>query len=159
MVLIKELLPNPSGDDTLGEWIRLTNTGDAKIDLSGSSLKDSGGKIFGLDGVGGISPGEVIELSRLLTGIALNNDGDEVFLLDAQGKTIDHLSYSANITEGEIVTAESFIEEVPVRESLKENAIGFGRVDYQSTIAPIFIGMSIALVCSSLVWIVAKRED
>ena len=159
MVLIKELLPNPPGDDTLNEWIRLINTGDAGVNLSGLSLKDSGGKIFKLDSAGTISPGEVIELNRGLTGIALNNDGDEVSLLGTQGEIIDHLSYSSNITEGEVVTAENFIEEVPVRELLKENAIGFGRMDYQPAFGPILIGVSIALVCSSLVWIVARRED
>ena len=159
MIFIKELFPNPSGDDTQSEWIRLINAGDTEINPNGLSLVDSGGKAFNLNGVGAIPPGETIELGRALTGIALNNDGDTIFLRNSQNETLDQLSYTSNISEEEIVTAESFIEEPPQRGSLGENALEFGRIDYQPGVMPVLIGTSIALISSALVWFVIRKND
>lgn len=159
MILIKELLPNPLGDDAQNEWIRLINTSDKELSLNGLSLGDAGGKTFSLNNVGIISPKETVELPRTLTNIALNNDGDTVFLRNLQGEILDQLSYTSNISEEEIVTAESFIEEPPQRESLRENTLGFGEINYQPGITPILIGILIALISGILVWFAAKRGD
>jgi len=159
MILIKELLPNPLGDDTQGEWIRLINTGDIEASPSGLSLVDAGGKTFYLSSVGVISPGETIELPRTMTDIALNNDGDTVSLHDAQGKTLDQLSYVSGVGEEEIVTAQSFIEEPIARDSLGAGAVGFGRINYQPSIAPISVGILMALVSGALVWFVNRKEN
>ncbi len=64
MIFIKELLPNPQGDDTQNEWIRLINTGDTEISLSGLTLADSGGKIFSLNNIGTIPSKETVEPTR-----------------------------------------------------------------------------------------------
>ena len=159
MIFIKELLPNPLGDDAQGEWIRLINTGDTEANLNGLSLADASGKTFYLNNIGAVSPGETIELSRTMTDIALNNDGDTVSLRDAQGKTLDQLSYASGVSEEEIVTAQSFIEEPPTRDALKEGAMGFGRINYQPGIAPILVGILMALVSGVLVWFAARREN
>jgi len=89
MILIKELLPNPSGDDTQNEWIRLINVGDTETSLDGLSLVDDGGKVFSLNSVGTLSAGETIELSRPTTGITLNNDGDTISIRNLEGDTLD----------------------------------------------------------------------
>lgn len=159
MILIKELLPNPSGDDTQGEWIRLINTGDKEAGLNGLSLSDAGGKTFNLGGVGNVIPGETVELSRTLTEIALNNDGDTVFLKNQKGEVLDELSYTSNVVEGQVVTAEAFIEEPIVRDSLGANAMDFGKIDYSPGVVPILAGILIALVAGVLIWFVAKRES
>ncbi|KKU18834.1 MAG: hypothetical protein UX31_C0017G0032 [Candidatus Nomurabacteria bacterium GW2011_GWA1_46_11] len=159
MIFIKELLPNPSGDDTQNEWIRLINTGESDFIPSGLSLIDAGGKTFSLNSISAISPGETIELKRTLTGIALNNDGDIVSLKNQQGETLDQLSYASGVVEGEIVTAESFIEEPPSRDSLGASALGFGRIDYQPTLMPILVGILIAIVSGAIVWFMVKRDN
>ena len=159
MILIKELLPNPLGDDTQNEWIRLINAGDAEASLGGLSLVDLGGKTFNLSNIVTISPQQTVELPRSLTEIALNNDGDTVFLRNLQGETLDQLSYTSNITEEEIVIAESFVEELPKRESPRENIMGFGKIDYQPGAMPILVGMLIALTASVLVWFALRKGD
>mgnify|MGYP001307176243 CR=1 FL=1 len=46
-VLITEFMANPGAvDDTLGEWVELTNTSGEVLDLSGCSLKDEGRNAF-----------------------------------------------------------------------------------------------------------------
>lgn len=159
MILIKELLPNPFGDDAQGEWIRLINTGVTEASPNGLSLTDAGGKTFYLSSVGVMSPGETIELSRTMTDIALNNDGDTVSLRDVQGKALDQLSYVSGVGEEEIVTAQSFIEEPPTRDSLKEGAMRFGKINYQPGVAPILVGILMALVSGVVVWFVTRREN
>ena len=159
MILIKELLPNPSGDDTQNEWIRLINAGSEASSLNGLTIVDAGGKTFSLSGIGTISGGETIELKRTLTGIALNNDGDTVFLRNQQGETLDQLSYTSNTTEEEVVTAENFIVELPARDSLGANAMGLGRIDYQPGIVPILVGILIAVASGVLVWFAIKGSE
>ena len=46
MVFIKELLPNPVGRDTDGEWIKLVNTGDTTEIIGGWALSDASGSEF-----------------------------------------------------------------------------------------------------------------
>ena len=159
MILIKELLPNPSGDDTQNEWIRLINTGNEALSLNGLTIADAGGKTFSLSGISTISGGETIELRRTLTGIALNNDGDTVFLRNQQGETLDQLSYTSNTTEEEVITAENFIVELPARDSLGASAMGLGRIDYQPGIVPILVGILIAVASGVLVWFAIKGSE
>lgn len=159
MIVIKELLPNPSGDDTAGEWIRLINTGGTETIPNGLSLIDGGGKTFSLNNISSISAGETIELSRTMTGIALNNDGDTIFIRNSQGETLDQLSYSTNIGEDEVVVAESFVPKPIQREGLEATALNLGKIEYQAGITPILIGVALALIASILVWFIVKKHE
>ena len=46
MIIIKEVLPNPVGQDTTGEWLTLLNDGSEAVNLRGWSVKDASGKKF-----------------------------------------------------------------------------------------------------------------
>lgn len=43
-----ELLPNPAGDDTLGEYIQIRNLGCDTLDIGGYTLSDASGKLYTL---------------------------------------------------------------------------------------------------------------
>lgn len=157
MIFIKELLPNPSGDDGDNEWIRLINESDAQVAVSNLMIKDESGKIFSLSGIGTIAPGETIELRRSTTKIALNNDGDTVYLIDTNGELIDELSYAQSVVEEEIIVANRFITETPPREVFEGSAMGLGRIDYAPGATPIVVGLSIAIVAGLIVRFVIKK--
>ncbi len=106
MIYIKELLPNPSGKDMDGEWIKLFNDNSSQVVLSGWTIGDASGKVFKLDGQT-IPPSGDLKLTYGETRISLNNDADSIYLSDASGNEVDKLSYNG-ITEGEIVTAAKF---------------------------------------------------
>ncbi|MDP3953280.1 MAG: lamin tail domain-containing protein [bacterium] len=158
MILIKELLPNPTGSDEKGEWIRLINDGDESASSKGLSLADESGKTFSLSAVEPIAPGETVELGRPLTKITLNNDGDTVFLRASNGEVIDELTYARNISEGEIVTADKFIPQAPAAaNSLPSRQAGFGATDYSPGLAPVAVGLMLALVAGALAWYVVGK--
>ncbi len=92
-VYINKFLPNPKGDDRAGEWIELCSSADEDINLQGYSLDDDVGgspaknlSNYNLPAQGCIS------LSRLESGLDLNNIQDKVRLL-YKGKVIDEASY------------------------------------------------------------------
>ena len=106
MIYIKELLPNPTGKDADGEWIKLFNDSSSPVVLNGWGLKDASGKVFRLDGQT-VPPSGDLKLAYNETRITLNNDADSVYISDASGKEVDKLSYNG-IAEGQIVTAARF---------------------------------------------------
>lgn len=103
MVFIKELLPNPAGKDTAGEWITLLNDGEEAASLQGWVVKDAGGKKF-LFGNQTILPDQELQLPYSLTRINLNNDGDTITLWNAAGQKVDELSF-AQASEEEIIAS------------------------------------------------------
>ena len=100
VVVISELLPNPLGLDEEGEWIELTNLGNAEVDLSDWSFEDASGKHFTIRQGGSIAsttiaPGGYFVLPRTLTGISLNNtDSETVKLLSPHESTIAAVTYA-----------------------------------------------------------------
>lgn len=101
MVIIKEVLPNPTGKDTAGEWIKIFNDGASSVNLSGWSLKDTSGKkiTFGNET---ILPNQELKLPYSATRINLNNDGDIITLWNAAGEKVDEITYG-QVSEEEIV--------------------------------------------------------
>lgn len=91
-IILNELLPNPSSDSDLEEFIELKNLENKAISLANWVLQDASLKKF-------IFPQIVIEplgfllLERSQTKIVLNNDKDEVFLFDSKGKLVDQVKY------------------------------------------------------------------
>lgn len=89
-VIISQVLPNPTGDDTESEWIELENTSSNTVSLSGWTLSDGYGSTssFSLDGIS-ITAHTFLTLYRPDTGIVLNNDAEKVILKDFAGNSIE----------------------------------------------------------------------
>jgi hypothetical protein len=79
---VTEFLPNPSGDETEGEWIELENTTDDPLPLCGWSIDDGigGSKAYSL-AKHQIPPHQYLLIPRKESGVALNNDADMVRLI------------------------------------------------------------------------------
>lgn len=80
-VVVSEFVPNPVGDEALGEWIELSNPSEVEKPLCGWSLDDGerGSDPYPLDRWR-LPPGASLVLPREETGISLNNDADAVRL-------------------------------------------------------------------------------
>src|SRR3989338_6846148 len=92
-LVINELLPNPQGDDTTGEWIELKNEGNDEATLAGITLSDeSGARYTFTTQQKPIPPHGLLLLPRSQTRITLNNYGD-IVTLQYQSKEIDGASY------------------------------------------------------------------
>ena len=94
-VVINEILPAPVGSDIEEEWIEIFNPNDFEVNLSGWKIQDTIGKtkIYTFPKETKISAKGFLVLKRPITKITLNNDGDGLKLTDADGKTIDEISY------------------------------------------------------------------
>lgn len=89
---ISEIMPNPSGDDLDGEFIEIQNFGQDAADLTGWVVADprkrytiSEDDFFDTE----VPPSGFIVLYREITGINLNNDGDEIKLFDPSGRLVN----------------------------------------------------------------------
>lgn len=91
-IVINELMPDPSGDETKNEWIELYNNSDEAVDLNGWHLKDLYGSthdftIFNIQGTI-IEPHQFLLFYRSETNITLNNDIDNVALIQPNGNIL-----------------------------------------------------------------------
>ena len=161
MVYLKEILPNPAGDDTSGEWIKLVNSGEEDINLSGWVIKDAGGKAYSLMT---LAPKNTeIVLPRSLTGIALNNNGDTLYLLSASGETVDSISYT-EASDDEIIIASRFVEstrkEKAETTTLEQLALGGDdKIVSEGSFSIVMVAIVIALAASILIGAILKRSE
>ena len=99
--------PGPDGDYLNDEWVVVRNGGDEALDLSGWMIRDESSRhrfVFSADVV--VAPGSEL---RVVTGCGedsetvvfwcspepvWNNAGDTAYLIDADGRFADYLSYS-----------------------------------------------------------------
>ncbi len=99
-VAIASLLPDPVGADRGLELVTLRNLGTATANLQGWALQDRAGNRVSLEG--SVAAGEDFEISLLAGKLPLNNTGDEVLLLDPDGRIQSKVSYSASdVTAGQ----------------------------------------------------------
>ncbi|MCI0330302.1 MAG: lamin tail domain-containing protein [candidate division Zixibacteria bacterium] len=99
-VRISALLPNPAGEDNSREVVALRNDGSGPVDLAGWKLRDKAGNEYLLQGT--IAGGSESRITMTSFSMPLNNGGDEVTLLDAQGASRHKVTYSAaNVVEGQ----------------------------------------------------------
>ena len=99
-VAIASLLPDPVGADRGLELVTLRNLGTATANLQGWALQDRAGNRLSLEG--SVEAGEDLEISLLAGKLPLNNTGDEVLLLDPDGRIQSKVSYSASdVTAGQ----------------------------------------------------------
>ena len=151
MLYIEELLPNPAGDENTGEWIRLVNDGNKTVLVGGWQLADKAGNSYILTPVGSVAPGEVVEISREASGIALNNNGDEVYLIDDDGVQIDQLAYTS-AAEGEIITASRFVTTAVPADSLNEISPDLAKTSAPDFAGALTLALILALVIAGVSW-------
>ncbi|MBI5386475.1 MAG: lamin tail domain-containing protein [Verrucomicrobia bacterium] len=87
---------------TYPDWIELFNSGPANIDLAGWSLTDDGNVRQFVFPATNLAPGNFLvvwcddptnTMPGLHTGFALNREGENVFLFDAQSNLVDAVSF------------------------------------------------------------------
>lgn len=100
-VVINEMLPNPTGSDTVSEFIELRNLDTVSVDLAGWQIDDiDGGSTPFTFPAGTTIGGRSIRVwYRSETKLALNNDEDTVRLLDPAGGIKATIGY-ADLDEG-----------------------------------------------------------
>ncbi|MCF7844367.1 MAG: lamin tail domain-containing protein [Kiritimatiellales bacterium] len=85
-VIISEIFPAPSDGE---EWIELLNLTDKRFNLCGwvlDDVRDGGSKHWTISEEFDIAPHGFLVLTKDETGIALNNGGDEVWLVSPEGE-------------------------------------------------------------------------
>lgn len=118
-VYLSSLLPNPVGDDTLGEYIEIRNTGCESVDISGYILSDASKKTYTIPSGTIVVSREAIRFIYATTNIALNNSGDEsVFLKDVLGGIVDEVHYSGTQKDDITITLLLTDEVCPALEEL-----------------------------------------
>ena len=101
-IVINEVLPNPEGEDKIGEWLELYNPTGQDLDVNGYVLKDAAGNELTIDAIHTdgetiLSDGGWLVIHRSgHTTFSLNNDGDEAIQLLSQETVVDTFSYSSS---------------------------------------------------------------
>ena len=114
-----------TGDDTAGEFVELTNVGDAPVDMTGWVYDDDSANVeqgFNLGAFGVVQPGESVVLTEIdpsqfrsdwnlcpasnVIGPYSNNLGraDEINIFNAEGALVDVLTYGDQAFPGTIRT-------------------------------------------------------
>ncbi len=106
-IVISAVLPSPNTGEN--EWVQLTSSTDAVIDLAGFSLVDASGAVTKLSGT--IGANATVQVDNPKGN--LNNSGDSVALLNEAGDIIDEVSYGTNENpapkKGEVLTFNPII--------------------------------------------------
>jgi len=158
MVYFREVLPNPAGEDASGEWIKIVNTGETKVDLTGWSIKDASGKLYVLKTA--IDGKTELTLGRSVTGITLNNGAESLTLLNEKGETVDTLSYTS-ASDDEVIDSNRFIEAGGATETqgvtLQNLAVnGERNIVSGKSLSIIFIAVAVAVVFGVATGFLAK---
>jgi len=141
-IIINEILPSPEGPDAENEWIEIFNQNNFMVSLADWKIKDLKGTAhtFIFSKTAQILTKEFLVLSREITKITLNNDGDGLNLIQPDGKIIDRVDFekaplaqSYNLTENgwllstvltpgatNIISASPSVKEIKLTEEVKE---------------------------------------
>ena len=102
-VKISSALPNPEGQDKGKEIITLSNLTNSEISLSGWSVQDKASNRKSLDGH--VLPAGGSKEIKLIGTAMLNNSGDTLHLINANGQIVHTVSYqSSEVVLGEMVS-------------------------------------------------------
>ena len=96
-IIISEVLPNPSTDETTGEFIELSNEGSVDVDLTGWILSDATTNEYVLDDT--IAAGDQLAIYRSLSDIAVNNSGDSIELYNPNNELVNSIEFSESAPE------------------------------------------------------------
>lgn len=96
-IQFSEIMPNPDGPDTENEWIKIKNQNNFEVDLTGWKIKDTVGTttVYVFPKNSKLAANSEKTLSRAITKIILNNDGDKLELLTPKDEIIDTVNYEA----------------------------------------------------------------
>ncbi len=95
-VIISEIFPNPAGPDT-SEFIELYNSADTNANVSGWQIKNNAGSTFSIPEDTTIPPRETLVFYRVITHLALKNNGDAVELLSPNNTVIGRVEYEQSV--------------------------------------------------------------
>lgn len=100
-LVISEALPNPTGDDAVGEFIELYNPSTSEEDISGWQIDDAvgGSTPYTLPSGTVVGSRAYLVVSRSDSGIALNNAGDMARFIDPSGKVWAQVEYSESAAD------------------------------------------------------------
>lgn len=104
MVFISKILPNPSGKDTLGEFIEIYNKSNEPTFLKGWHIEDKSGKTYYFSDNFVIEANQSDKFFYSQTKISLNNSGDVIDLFSANGNLIDKIDYSITVKDNALVS-------------------------------------------------------
>jgi hypothetical protein len=99
---IVSLLPNSASPEGQTEQIVIHNGGTQAVTLAGWTVRDTTGATWNLGSLGSIAPGATLTVRRNGQSMSLNNTGDTVSLVNAEGLEIQVVTYGA-AAEGELV--------------------------------------------------------
>lgn len=101
-IIINEILGDPAGSETTGEWIELYNNSKNTVDLSGWIISDLTGAInqYVIPDGTAIKGWGYMTIYRSKSGITLNNDGDGAALYQPNNKLLSQTKYSNSGDEG-----------------------------------------------------------
>ncbi len=98
-VVFNEIFANPSGSRSEpDEFIELMNISATAVDLTGFKIKELSGNEYVIESIT-LNPNSFVSFRRQDTSVILNNDKDEVFLINEQGKVLDSFSYEQTIED------------------------------------------------------------
>jgi hypothetical protein len=91
LVVMESLVPDPVGADADLEEVVLKNKGGASVDLTGWVLRDASSRAWVLNST--LTAGQSVAIVRNRQAMSLNNEGDLVELLNANGDIVDSFRY------------------------------------------------------------------
>jgi PKD repeat protein len=108
-IKITEIMPDPVGSDTEGEYIRIYNFGTRDVNLRNWSIddEDGGSKPFKIDYDLVLKSKTLATFYSTDTKISLNNTGDSTRLFDPDNKAMDDILYAGPIIEGATYALEN----------------------------------------------------
>ena len=96
-VRIMGVLPNPEGNERVGEAAELLNLGAFPVSMEGWLLKDLVNSSWKLDSLGTIRAGEMKTIYRQSMNMGLNNGTDVVRLISPDGTVVDEFGYEGTV--------------------------------------------------------------
>lgn len=101
-VVFSEILPSPEGPDEKEEWIEIFNQNNFEVDLYGWRVADTAGaaKTYAFSEKTLIGLQGYLVVSRPVSKMTLNNDGDAIKIIQPNGKMVDFVEYK-NAPRGE----------------------------------------------------------
>ena len=173
-MIISELLPNPVGKDTEGEWIKLFNDGNKVVDLSGWRLEDTAGKKF-IFQTQKIEPSQFLILDYKTTKISLNNDGEVLLLYDPTNNLISKAQFAGKAPEGAVLIKKGgqFIFNdntkpigqlqldalTPINQPIINSGKVMDKIIPTSGFTHLFIGISLAIILALFFSAVVKKYN
>lgn len=93
-VIINEILSNPIGNETEGEFIELYNESERVVSLDGFTLRDASKTgLYTFPTGSSIAGNNYLVLTRSVSKLSLNNSNETLSLFDASGVLIDSVQY------------------------------------------------------------------